>query len=143
MSCRPSRDPPGPGVGRRAVQRLRSERVLAELDRYVRVVEVGEATDLGVGQEEVPEAGLLGLGLGAVEHLELTRREGPRVGPSLTEAEVLLLHRSDDLFEEADHSLVQRLSPLAHAQVEQLRSLRSEEHTSELQSIMRISDAGF
>src|SRR3546814_11571039 len=79
-----------PGVGRRAVQRLRSERVLAELDRYVRVVEVGEATDLGVGQEEVPEAGLLGLGLGAVEHLELTRREGPRVGPSLHEAEVLL-----------------------------------------------------
>src|SRR3546814_12221537 len=72
---------------------------------------------------DVCSSDLLGLGLGAVEHLELTRREGPRVGPSLTEAEVLLLHRSDDLFEEADHSLVQRLSPLAHAQVEQLRSL--------------------
>src|SRR3546814_7042173 len=78
MSCRPARAPPCPGVGRRAVQRLRSERVLAELDRYVRVVEVGEATDLGVGQEEVPEAGLLGLGLGAVEPLELTRRQGDR-----------------------------------------------------------------
>ena len=74
------------GVGSRAVERLGAERVLAELDGDVGVVEVAQAADLGVGQEEVPEPFLLGLGLGPFERLELTRRVGPPVGAALARA---------------------------------------------------------
>jgi hypothetical protein len=69
------------GVGGRAVHALAGQRVLAQLGGDVGVVEVRQAfAGFGVRQEEVPQALLLGLFLGAVEQLQLARRVGPAVG---------------------------------------------------------------
>ncbi len=70
-----------PVSGRRAVQRLGGEGLLAQLGGDVGVVEVGEAlAGFGVGQEEVPQARRLGLLLGAIEQFELARVPAPAVG---------------------------------------------------------------
>ena len=107
------------GVGRRAVERLRAERVLAEFDGEIGVVEVRQALT-GIGEEEVPEAFGLGLILGSFEEFELTLGVAPpihRVGF----LEELLLHRVDNPLQEIDDLLVEGPSFLGHAQVEIVR----------------------
>ena len=109
------------GVGRRAVEALGGQRVLAELAGDVRVVEVAEAlAGLGVGEEEVPEPVGLGLRLGAVEQLELAGRVAPAVLPPLAEAEELLGDRLHLVGDERLHLVEQRPGRLGHAEVVEL-----------------------
>ncbi|KIN78935.1 Regulatory protein, TetR [Sulfitobacter mediterraneus KCTC 32188] len=54
------------GVRRRTIQRLRRQRVLAQLGRDIGVVEIGQAfAGFGIGQEKVPQTAFTGLLLGA------------------------------------------------------------------------------
>ena len=69
------------GVRRRAVHGLRGQRVLAEFDRDIGIVEIFQAlAGLGIGQEEIPQAFFLGLCLGLVQHLELAGGKAPAIG---------------------------------------------------------------
>jgi hypothetical protein len=82
------------------------------------IVEIRQAlARLGVGQEEVPEPGLLGLLLGAVQQLELARRIGPAVRAALAQPEVLVGDRVDVVADVLDDRLVKGLGLLGHAQV--------------------------
>ena len=84
------------GVGRGAVQRFGGERLLAEFGGDVGVVEVGEAfAGFGVGQEEVPQAGGLGLLLCAVEQFELARMPAPAIRLLVVELVEFLVDRRD------------------------------------------------
>ena len=106
------------GVGRRAVERLRRQRLLAELGGDVGIVEVGEAAaDLGMGQEEIPQAGSLGLVLGALEQLELAGRPAPVVLAAFAQAEELVRDRRDVLLDVLHHRVEQRLRLLRHGEV--------------------------
>nr|ABM53578.1 putative regulatory protein TetR [uncultured bacterium CBNPD1 BAC clone 1664] len=106
------------GVGRGAVHDLRGHGRLAELHGDIGVVEVGQAfASLGVGQEEVPQAFLLGLVLRPFQHVELAGRKVPAVGMPLAQRLELLLHRHDCLRDEALDVLVQRGRFFAHPQV--------------------------
>jgi len=106
------------GVRRRAVHDLGGHGRLAQFHGDVGVVEVGQAlAGLGVGQEEVPEALLLGLVLGLFQHVELAWGEGPAVGVALAQRLELLLHGHDRLGDEAFDVLVERRGLLAHPQV--------------------------
>src|SRR6185437_4571561 len=107
--------------GRRAVERLRGERVLAELGGDVGVVEVGEpAADLRGRQEEVPQPRLLGLVLGLLQQLELAGRPRPALLAALAQLEELLRDRRDVLLDVLHHRVVQRLRLLRHGEVVQL-----------------------
>ena len=107
------------GVGRRAVEALAGQTVLAEFDGDVGVVEVAQAlAGVGVGQEEVPQALGTGLGLHGVEQFELARRPAPAIGPALTEAVELLGDRVDLVADECPHGLEQRADLVRHPQVE-------------------------
>jgi hypothetical protein len=109
------------GVRRRAVEALRSQRVLAQLGGNVGVVQVGQAlTGLGVGQEEVPQSRLASLGLGAIEQLQLTVGELPAVAAPIAERKELLGDRVDLAGDELDDRFVQRQRCGRHRQVERL-----------------------
>ena len=109
------------GVGRRAVERLRRQRLLAQLGGDIGVVEVGEAAaDLGVGQEEIPQAGRLGLVLGALQQLELAGRPAPVVLAALAQPEELLRDRRDVLLDVLHHRVEQGLRLLRHGEVVEL-----------------------
>ena len=106
------------GVGSRAVEALGGDRVLAELDRDVGVVEVGEPlTGVGVGEEEVPQPLLLGLGLDRLEQVELAVAIAPALGAPLAEPEELLGVGLDLLGDEPHDRVVQRPRRLRHAEV--------------------------
>ena len=106
------------GVGRRAVHGLRRERILAELDRDIGVVEILQAlAGLVVGQEEVPQAYFLGLVLGLLQHRELFRRKAPAIGLVLAEPYELDRHRVDGLADELLDVLVERTDLVRHAQI--------------------------
>jgi hypothetical protein len=109
------------GVGGRAVEALRGDGVLAQLVGDVGVVEVGQAlAGLGIGQEEVPQPGRLGLGLEPVEQLELAVAVAPALLAALAEAEVLGGHGFDLVRDERHHRLVERPRSLGHGQVERV-----------------------
>ena len=106
------------GVGCCAVHRLRCEWVLAQLHGDVRVVEVREAfTGFGVGEEEVPEALLLGLVLHRLEQFELPFAIAPVIGP----ADAASLELGGDRFDlgedELLHGVVERADAFGHTQV--------------------------
>jgi hypothetical protein len=106
------------GVRCGAVHRLRSERVLAQLHRDVRVVEVVQSlTGLGVGQEEVPQTLLLRLVLDRLQQFELTLAVTPVVGAALAETEELRRDRLDLGVDELLHRVVQRSDALGHPEV--------------------------
>ena len=106
------------GVGRGAVERFGGERILSEFGGDIGVVEVGEpASDLGVRQEEVPEAGLLGLVLGLLQQFELARGPAPAILAALAELEELLDDRRNVLLDVRLHRLEQRLRLLRHGEV--------------------------
>ena len=106
------------GVRRGAVHRLRRQRVLAQLDRDVGVVEVRETlTGLGVGKEEVPQALRLGLVLDRLEQFELAGCIGPTISAPFTESEELGGDRIDLGVDELLHRVVQRTDALGHPQV--------------------------
>jgi hypothetical protein len=121
----------------RAVEALRGERVLAQLSRNVRVVEVRKAlARLVVGQEEVPEIVGFGFGLDAVEQLELSGRPRPAVCAVLAELKELEGDRLDLFPDEGLDLLEERLGTLRHPQIEHLVGVLETGHGTPL-----VSDA--
>jgi hypothetical protein len=73
-----------------------------------------------VRQEEVPQAGLLGLVLGLLQQLELARRPAPALLAALAELEELLGDRRHVLLDVRLHRVEQRLRLLRHGEIVQL-----------------------
>ena len=106
------------GIGRRAVQRLARQRVLAQLRRDIGIVEIVQPfAGLGIRQEEVPESAVARLLLSGLQQFELPRRIGPAVGAPFAQPEILLGDRIDILGDVLDDRIQKGTVLVGHAQI--------------------------
>lgn len=97
-----------------------AQRIFRELDCYVSVVEVLQAfAGFAVGQEEVPQAFLLGFRLGLFQHLGLARCETPAVLFAFTVPGVFDEHRIDGVPDKFLDVFKERANLIRHAQIVQ------------------------
>ena len=107
------------GVGRGAVEALRGQPVLAQLVGDIGVVEIAQSfAGVRVGQEEVPQALLTCLGLGAVQQLELAGCPAPAVFAVLAHPVEFLGDGVDLVADERLDRFVQRLDLGGHPKIE-------------------------
>jgi hypothetical protein len=109
------------GIRRRAVHGFRGQRILAELGCDIGIVEILQAgAGLVIGQEEIPQAYLLGLCLGFPQHLELARRKAPAIGLVLAKPIKFNRHRLDRFPDEFPHMVIKRPDLFRHPQIVEL-----------------------
>ena len=109
------------GVRGAAVQGFRGQRAFAEYRRNVGVVKILKAlAGVRIGQEEVPESGLLRLVLGAVQQLQLPGRPTPAVLTAFAETVELFGDRIDVFNDVFLDRIEQRPRLVGHDQVIQI-----------------------
>ncbi|MGY4331296.1 hypothetical protein ACVWWG_005713 [Bradyrhizobium sp. LB7.2] len=110
-----------PVSGAEQFHALRGQRALAELGGDIGVVEILQAlAGVVVGQEEVPEAFLLGLVLGFLQHLELLRRKAPAILFAFAGLGEFDRHRLDGFADELPDVIIERPDLVRHPEVVEL-----------------------